>query len=190
MEKDKTGRALNDHASLIEDTFRQQAGQMKDLARQVVEIFHRGGKLLMFGNGAMGAISGLVANHFLHRLSLERPLLPVISLCHNAVLATSLARGGESRQYFSRQLRALAVEGDMVLAFCDAHRDEALEEALATARQMDCETAAVIQGKAPMDESPAFIFRIETDSAARGLEAALFFGHLLVEMVEGELFGI
>jgi D-sedoheptulose 7-phosphate isomerase len=170
MEKDKTGRALNDHASLIEDTFRQQAGQMKDLARQVVEIFHRGGKL--------------------HRLSLERPLLPVISLCHNAVLATSLARGGESRQYFSRQLRALAVEGDMVLAFCDAHRDEALEEALATARQMDCETAAVIQGKAPMDESPAFIFRIETDSAARGLEAALFFGHLLVEMVEGELFGI
>jgi D-sedoheptulose 7-phosphate isomerase len=78
----------------------------------------------------------------------------------------------------------------MVLAFCDAHRDEAVEEALATARQMDCETAAVVQGKVTMEEAPAFIFEIETDSAPRGLEAALFFGHLLVEMVEGELFGI
>lgn len=190
MEKDRTTKALQEHSAVIEEAFRQQTGQMRDLARQVVEIFHRGGKLLLLGNGAMGSITGLVANHFLHRLSLERPLLPVISLCHDAVLATSLNRGGEGKQFFSRQLRAFAAEGDMVLVFCDAHRDEALEEALAAARQLHCETAAVVQGKGTMEEAPAFVFRIETDSAPRGLEAALFFGHLLVEMVEGELFGI
>jgi D-sedoheptulose 7-phosphate isomerase len=190
MEKDRVAKALQDHSSVIEEAFRQQTGQMLDLARQLVEIFHRGGKLLLLGNGAMGSITALVANHFLHRLSLERPLLPVVSLCHNAVLATSLGRGGEGKQFFSRQLRALAVKGDMVLAFCDAWRDEALEEALVTARQLDCETAAVIHGTATMEEEPALVFRINTDSTPRGLEAALFFGHLLVELVEGELFGI
>jgi D-sedoheptulose 7-phosphate isomerase len=41
-----------------------------------------------------------------------------------------------------------------------------------------------------MEEEPALVFRINTDSTPRGLEAALFFGHLLVELVEGELFGI
>lgn len=190
MEKDKTAAALQDHSSVIEETFRRQSDQLRDLAQQVVDIFHRGGKLLLLGNGPMGSITGLVANHFLHRLSLERPLLPVISLCHNAVLATSLTRSGEGKQFFSRQIKALAAEGDMVLAFCDAHRDEAMEEALSTARQLDCATAAVVQGKGTMDEEPPFVFRIETDSAPRGLEAALVFGNLLVELVEAELFGI
>lgn len=190
MEKDKTAKALQDHSSVIEETFHEQAELVKSLARQVVEVFHKGGKLLLLGNGAMGSITTLVANHFLHRLSLDRPLLPVISLCHNAILASSLTRGGEGKQFFSRQLQAVASDGDMVLAFCDAYRDEALEEALATARQLNCRTAAVLQGKITMEETPALVFRIETDSVPRGLEAALFFGHLLVEMVEEELFGI
>lgn len=190
METDRTAKALQEHSSLFESAFRQQALQLRDLAGLVVEIFHRGGKVLLLGSGAMGSIAGLVANHFLHRLFLDRPLLPAVALCHDAALATSLARGGEGRQFFSRQLRALAAEGDLVLAFCGALRDEAVEEALAAARQMDCATAAVIQGKGEMEDSPAFVFRIETESAPRGLEAALFFGHLLVELVEGELFGI
>jgi D-sedoheptulose 7-phosphate isomerase len=41
-----------------------------------------------------------------------------------------------------------------------------------------------------MGEPPDFLFHLETDSLARALEASLLFGHLLVELVESELFGI
>lgn len=191
MQQDKIAKAVKDLSALLDEAFQQQAEQVSAFAKEVVEVFHRGGKIVLLGTGSLGAVANLVTNLFLHRLSLERPLLPAISLCHDVTLATALARDGHGRQFFSRQLQALAADGDVILAFGDARRDEALEEALVTARQLGCTAALLAHGPGePPGERPDFLFRVETSSAARAVESSLFFGHLLVELVEGELFGI
>lgn len=191
MQQDRIAKSVKDLSTLLEESFAQQPAEVADFVRRVVDVFHRGGKLLLLGNGPQGTVANLVADLFLHRLSLERPLLPAVSLCHDVTLATALARDGRSRQFFARQLQALAGEGDIVLAFGGPHRDEALEEALATARDLGCPSALLHPGPGePPGDAPDFLFRIPTDAATRALEADLFFGQLLVEMVEGELFGI
>lgn len=190
MSREKIEKALHEHTAVLQGAFREQADALEDLAKKVVEIFHRGGKLMVLGTGALGTVASHVANLFLHRLAMERPVLPAISLCQDVTLATALAREGQEKQFFSRQLRAVAAAGDVLLAFGDARRDPGLEEALATGRQMDCLTALVTPGKENAAGEVDCLFRLATDSPPRAAEGALFFGHLLCQLVEGELFGI
>ncbi len=189
MQHDKLERSVREHALMIESFRRLE--RFDELGLRVVEVFHQGGRLFFIGSGALTAVANIVAGRFLHRLSLARPPLPAASLCHDVALMAALDRDGLQRQYFSRQLRALAHPGDAVIGFGESQRDEAFEEALEAAREIGCFGAALLPEKAELIvEPPDLVFRIEADNPARFAEGALFFGQLLCEFVEGELFGI
>lgn len=191
MLQEKIAESVKTHIAMLEESILKQGEDIPKLARRLVEAFHQGGRLLVVGSGSLGTVANHVANQFLYRLSLERPLLPALSLCHDVTLATALSRDGHPQEFFARQLRAMAAPEDLILALGDAHRDEALEEALAAARAQGCVTAVLLHGKGELlGDPPDFLFRLQTDSVPRALEGALFFGHLLCELVEGELFGI
>lgn len=166
------------------------AGEIERFALQVVEKFHQGRRLFLLGDGPQAAIASLVATVFQHRLAIDRPPLPVMPLCHDVFLLGSLGRAGAGREFFSRQLRAVGAADDIVLVFADGQRAEALVEALDTARQQGCITAVVTPGEPDtLGEPPDYLFPLE-GAAPRASEASLFFGHLLCELVEKELFGI
>ena len=187
----KIDQALHDHGVALESLTGSQAEAITTFAHAVVEAFTQGGRLLVAGGATLGPLANLVANLFRHRLALERPSLPAISLCHDLPLAAALQRDGQGAQFLARQLRLLAGEGDVLLAFGDGHRDEQLAEALTLARQLGCASALVAQGSGELAaEAPDFLFHIDTPSPARAAEGMLFFGHLLCELVEGELFGV
>ena len=191
MAQHKISAAIKEQTALIEHTFQGQTRALSEFSALAVDTFNRGGRLLVVGNGALSAIAGLIANLFLHRLSFDRPSLPALSLGQNVTLATALVRDGQNRLYFSRQLRAMANANDIVLILSDGQRDDALTDALAAARQIGCKTAILTQDKSDLaTETVDFSFILKTASIPRTVECALFFGHLLCELVEAELFGI
>lgn len=190
MPSERIARSIREITQMVE-TFPPQGDKLAAFSLRLVEVFNQGGRLLLLGSGPLAAVADLVATRFLHRLSIERPSLPAFSFSHDSTLAAALARDGQSSQYLARQLRAATVGGDIVLAFADGGRDEAIHEALAAARQLDCMTALVTPEKEDAGgETPDFLFRLECETPARLAEGALVFGHLLCELVEGELFGI
>lgn len=191
MLQDKISKSLRDHTAVLEETFLMQANELVSFAGQVVEIFNRGGRLLVIGSGPLFSIADLVATLFRHRLHIERPSLPVVSLCQDLPLAASLIKEGRSTAFFAQQLSLVANEGDAVLALGDVSHNEAILEGLAEARERGCMTAALLPEKENLPhDGPHFLFRLTTDSVGRAAETALFFGHLLCELVERELFGI
>ncbi len=191
MNRQKVSKAVKEQGALLEASFLDQGPALQTFAGQVVETFNQSGRLLVIGNGSLGAIANLISNLFLHRLSLERPSLPALSLGHDATLATSLVRDGQNRLYFSHQLRALATASDIVLVLSDGRRDDSLTEALSVARQLGSKTALLTLENANITtEAIDFSFTLKTTSVPRAIEGALFFGHILCELVEGELFGI
>jgi D-sedoheptulose 7-phosphate isomerase len=191
MLQEQIAQSLREHNKALEETFLMQAKELAGFAETVVETFNQGGRLLIVGNGSLGAVADLIANQFQYRLSMERPPLPALSLCQNIALATALAREGKESQYFSRQLRVIADKRDIILILWDLDRHETLEETLAEANQLECVTAVVLQGKGELTgENPEHVFRLATDSLPRAVEATVFFGHLLCELVEKSLFGI
>ncbi len=190
MSSERIARSVRELAATAE-SLNLQSDQLLRFAQRLVETFNHGGRLLLVAGGPLAAVADLTAARFLHRLSMERPLLPALSLCHDGVLAASLARDGQTGQFFARQVRAVASGGDIVLALCDGQRDEGVREALAAARQLDCPTACLAPRSQPEpDEPPDFAFHLDAESPARIAEGALLFGHLLCELVEAELFGI
>jgi D-sedoheptulose 7-phosphate isomerase len=187
---ERIAKAGREHGAGLESLL-FQAELLTAFVGQITETFHQQGKLLLLGSGSLGAVANLVANQFLHRLSLERPPLPVLSLSQNITLATALGRDGQGQHFFARQLRAMATADDIVFAFADFHRDEALEEGLNAARQLGCITGALRPGhEEPFGPPLNFTFHLDAESVPRATEGALFFGHLLCELIEGELFGI
>ncbi|MGE4542755.1 MAG: SIS domain-containing protein [Pedobacter sp.] len=191
MLQDKISKSLRDHTAVLEETFLMQANELVTFASQVAEIFNRGGRLMVVGSGPLCSIANLVANLFRYRLNIERPALPALSLCQDMPLAASLAKDGRSGAFFAQQLQLIANEGDAVLALGDVSHNEAILDGLAEARERGCITAALLPEKEEINgDGPHFLFRLSTDSVGRAAETGLFFGHLLCELVEGELFGI
>jgi len=190
MAMDIINRSLEGQSTALKEIV-GNPDKVQQFVLQLVDVFNRGGKLIVAGSARMGSVANLVANIFLHRLDLERPLLPAYSLCHDVTLHQTLDRDGLGSQVFVRQFRALASEGDVLLVFGDLTSDKSMTELLTAASEEGCLTAAVLPKKLVQDsEKPDILFPLITTSSARAAESALFFGHLLCEMVEGELFGI
>lgn len=188
--QEKIAQAVQDHVRVLENVFERQSDEMIGFAERVVETFHQGGRLYVAGSGPMAALANLMSSLFLNRLNLERPSLPVLSLCNDTTLALSLARDGQSSQFLSRQLRAQGGEGNILLVLAGFERDPLLDELLKAARQLECVIVlAAPEGSALLKDSADFFFRFDCSSLTRLMEAHLFFGDLLCELVEGELFG-
>jgi D-sedoheptulose 7-phosphate isomerase len=190
MIHDKLVKAAEDQKELLNEIMITHAGAFEVFAREVVQVFNSDGRLLLAGSGTLGAVANLVANLFTHRLSIDRPMLPAVSLCQNPVLASALAVDNQSDQYFVRQFRTLARPGDILLVFDDPHHDLALREAMLAARDLNCKVGKICLCTDDDGGDPDYLFCFPQVPPARGIEAAVFFGSLLCELVEGELFGI
>jgi len=191
MDQEKIDRTIAELGDCLKESFLTNPAAVVDLAQRIVATFHRNGRVFLYGSGPLAAVADLVADRFLHRLAFDRPQLPVLNLAASATLLHSLARDGLQRQAGARQLRMLVGGEDILLLFGDGGRDEGFPELLQAARQAGCGTVVIAPRRnAPEEELVDQQVVIASESPARIAEAALFFGQLLCELVEAELFGI
>lgn len=191
MSEDKIQAAIKQQSALLDPFLLSRKELLTALASHLVGTFHQGGRLFLIGSGPFGAIAGLVGQTFLHRQTIDRPALPAMALTNDAGLATFLAADAQGNQLFSRQLRVLAGDQDMVLVFAGTTLSPADREALATARQLGCRTVLVASDRAEQAETlPDVSLSLPSDSLPRLMESCLFIGNLLCALVEGDLFGL
>lgn len=74
-----------------------------------------GGKLLICGNGASGALAQYMAALCVGGFERERPELPALALGTDMATLTAAARRGEFADAFAAQVRALGNPGDVLL---------------------------------------------------------------------------
>jgi D-sedoheptulose 7-phosphate isomerase len=186
---DKLIKTADDQKFLLNEILVNHSQAIQDFSQEVVKTFHGEGRLLVMASGNLGTVATLVANLLAHRLAQDRPMLPAIDLCQNTTLATALIADNQGEQFFSRQLRAIARPGDIVLAFDDVRHDMAIREGLQTARDLQCRTAKLLIGSEHDGNDSDYLFCFPQVPIARGIEGAVFFGILLCELIETELFG-
>lgn len=190
---EKIEQALTENAALLQQLSASQRDELRQLAEWLVETFDAGGRLILAASGPMAVLVQFVAQHFVYRLELNRPLLPAVALGQDPALLAALVRQGEQSQLLVRQLQTLgATERDLLLVFADGGYDEGLKGLLLAAQELGCATAALVHGAVEEHFSvlPDLVLRGETGSPARFAEAVLFIGNLLCELVEAELFGV
>ncbi len=81
----------------------------------ITQALIQGKKLLVCGEGVHAALSQIFTTHLLHRINIERPSLPIISLSDNLSLYSAINSDTGANEVFARQVRALGDAGDILL---------------------------------------------------------------------------
>jgi len=180
----ETGGLLN---NLLND--RDKQTEIQGLARQMAEVFQRGGKLIVFGNGGSMCDAMHLAEELTGRFHIDRPALPAIAISDPGHLSC-VANDYGYDQVFARAVEAYAKTGDLVLGISTSGNSENVVRGLETAIAKECFTAALL-GKdgGKLKELCDFRIIIPSENTARIQEVHSLIIHVLIELVEKELFG-
>jgi D-sedoheptulose 7-phosphate isomerase len=112
-----------------------QAAALAQACHDMAVRFHRGGKLIVFGNGGGATDAQHLSVEFVHPVIVGKRALPAISLTSDVATVTGVAREEGFRESFARQLQLLAEPDDIALGISPDGCCENVLRAFAVARR-------------------------------------------------------
>lgn len=162
-------------------------------AQALVECLMRDGKILACGNGGSAADAQHFSAELVNRFEMERPALPAIALTTDSSILTSIANDYDYKLVFSRQVRALGMQGDMLLAISTSGNSANVVDAIHAAHERHMSVIALTgrdggeMGRilAPGDHHIC----VASQSTARTQEVHLLVLHCLCDAIDHLLLG-
>ncbi len=158
----------------------------------IVQGLLAGNKILACGNSGSNALAQHFCSQLLNRFEAERPSLPAIGLSADSSTMTSIANDGHYDEIFSKQIRALGHNGDVLLAISTSGNSRNVIKAVESAVSRDIPVIALtghdggdIAGL--LGESDVEI-RVPSAREARINEVHLIVLHCLCEIIDTMLF--
>ncbi len=137
-----TPSALFDRRTAPIDDLADHAEDVARACHAMAVRFHRGGKLVVFGNGGSSTDAQHVAVEFVHPVIVGKRALPAVSLASDVATLTGVGLD----EAFAHQIRFLAEPADVTLALSvDGHCPNVLR-GLAEARALGMLTVALVGG--------------------------------------------
>lgn len=160
-----------------------------DAARRIIEAFKADRKLLLIGNGGSAADAQHIATELVGRFKMERKALPAVALTTDTSLLTALANDYGYETVFSRQLEALASDGDVLLAITTSGTSPNILKAVETAHSKGV-TVIGLTGESggKLKNVADLTIMVPSQDTARIQEAHITIGHIICFLVEKELF--
>ncbi len=125
------------------------AADAEDIARACHDMairFHRGGKLIVFGNGVQATDAQHLSVEFVHPVIVGKRALPAMTLTGDVATITAVARRDGFAEVFAHQLRHLAATADIALGVTPDGRCENVRRALEAGRELGLLTIALAGG--------------------------------------------
>ncbi len=155
-------------------------------ARTIAEVYQRGGRLLVMGNGGSSTDAGHIAVEFLHPITVGRPALDAIDLTADTGMITAVGNDLTFEDIFKRQLIAKGRKGDVLIGLSTSGNAKNLLAAFTQAKEMGLSTIALAGGNGgKMANSPEVdhCLVVETTSIHRVQESHLATYHILWDLV-------
>lgn len=180
--------SLRQHINVFEEIFQNDLETIENCANLMFETLQNGGKILICGNGGSAADAQHIAAEFVGRFETERKALPAISLTTDTSALTALANDYDFERIFSRQVEALANDGDCLLAISTSGNSPNVISAVMTARNKGCRIIGMTgaNGKKLASLSDASIL-IPSERTARIQEAHITIAHIWCEIIDDKI---
>jgi DnaA initiator-associating protein len=164
----------------------EQAGMM------MVQSLLAGNKMLACGNSGSASHAEHFCSQLLNRFETERPSLPAISLVAASATMTSIANDSQYDEVFSKQIRALGNNGDILLAISPSGNSQNVIKAIESAVSRDIPIIALTGNDGGdiaglLGECDVEI-RVPSSRTARIDEVHLIVIHCLCEIIDTTLF--
>lgn len=152
-----------------------------------------GHKILSCGNGGSASDAQHFSAELVNRFERERPNLPGISLATDTSTITSIANDYCYNEIFSRQVRAIGQQGDVLLAISTSGNSENVCLAIEAAHERGMKVVAMTGGEggkmAPLLKEGDVELRVPSKQTARIQEVHLVLIHCLCDLIDHCLFG-
>ncbi|MBF0565964.1 MAG: D-sedoheptulose 7-phosphate isomerase [Nitrospirae bacterium] len=187
--KESVIKAVKESVSVKEKFFETHLDKVIEAAKTIADAFSNGKKLLLFGNGGSATDASHIAAEFINRFRRERPGLPAIALNTDMAVITSIANDYDYSEVFARQVKSLAVAGDVVIAISTGGGSKNVLNAVEAASKKKLTIVAFTGAKGVKFARMATIpFVVPSEDTARIQESHITLGHILCQLVEEILF--
>ncbi len=165
------------------------------LARAVAvmsEALQTGHKILTCGNGGSAADAQHFAAELVCRFERERPGLAAVALTTDTSALTAISNDYHFDQIFAKQVRALGLPGDVLLAISTSGNSPNVVRAIDAAHEQGMRVVALTGREggemAPRLQADDVEIRVPADSTARIQEVHLLAIHCLCHQIDATLF--
>jgi len=163
--------------------------QVADVAERIVAALRAGHKVLFFGNGGSSMDAGHLAAEMLGRFHYDRPPLPAVSLPDATAALTAIGNDYSYDDVFARQLRALALPGDVAVGLTTSGNSGNVLRAVQAARELGVLTVVLTGATGgKVAELADVCIRVATEDTPRVQEACMHLGHTICEIVERRMY--
>lgn len=163
------------------------AGQMMS------DVILNEGKIMSCGNGGSAADAQHLSSELLNRFEMERPGLPAIALTTDSSTLTSISNDYAYEEIFSKQVRALGKEQDVLLGISTSGNSENVIRAIAAAHERGMNVIALTGrdgGRMANIFQPGDVeIRVPATRTARIQEVHLIVIHCLCDLIDTTLLG-
>jgi D-sedoheptulose 7-phosphate isomerase len=185
-------RELKISADVKERTAAACAPSIATAADLLIELFQRGGRLLLCGNGGSAADCQHLAAEFVSALNHDfpRPALSAIALTTDTSFLTANANDFGFDHVFERQVEAHGRAGDVLLAISTSGGSKNVIRALDRARAQGLKSVLLTgEKRSAAVELADLAIQVPSGDTQRIQECHITIGHIVCGMVEQALFG-
>jgi D-sedoheptulose 7-phosphate isomerase len=170
------------------------AGPIAKAAQAIVETLLQEHKVLACGNGGSAANAQYFASLMLNRYEMERPGLAAIALNADSTTLTSIADENHFEKVYSKQISALGMEGDVLLAISALGHSKSVHQAITTAKERGMLIIALTGGDGgkvvELLTDHDIHIGVPHDNAARIQETNILILHCLCDAIDCLLLGV
>jgi|SRR6187402_3832115 len=160
-------------------------------AQKTAIAMQSGKKLMVCGNGGSAADSQHLVAEFVSRLTVDRPALRALALTTDTSILTAIGNDYSYDNVFERQVEALGVEGDVLLAISTSGNSKNCCKALQLAAGMGITTVSFTGSKGGAMRQLSEINVIIPSSVTMNIqECHLALEHIYCMLVERFIFGM
>jgi phosphoheptose isomerase len=178
---------FRDHQALVTRSLEVLGDPIATASEALVDALSKGRKVIAFGNGGSAALASHMAGELLGRYSVNRPALPAIALCCDPSVVTCIANDFGYGELFSRQVTAIANQGDVVVALTTSGQSENVVQGLKSAQERAAFTIALTGAKGLTDAAADIVVRVPSTVTALIQEVHLIVMHIWCFHVDQKL---
>ena len=186
---DRISAIVADSLEVKRRFFIEHGTDVERAAELIANAFKAKGKLLVFGNGGSAADAQHIAGELVNRFLQHRKALPAVALTTDGGVLTCIANDSGFENVFARQIEALGSRGDVCLAISTSGTSPNVAVACRQARQQGIAVIGLLGrdgGNVAALCDLALI--VPSNDTQRVQETHNLIGHIICELVEGELF--
>ncbi|HLH74499.1 MAG TPA: SIS domain-containing protein [Chloroflexota bacterium] len=158
------------------------------MAQELIAVLRAGGKVLFCGNGGSAAQAQHLATELVSRYMRDRRPLPAIALTCDGTTLTAIANDYRFDDVFRRQVEALIVEGDLLVALTTSGNSPDVVMAAQEARRKKARVLALTgQAGGEIVKHSDLALLVPSVSTPLIQEMHLAVGHVLCDLVERAL---